>query len=272
MEHHLPAEFLTRKVKIAVVGAGGTGSQLMTGLARLHLALIALGHPFGIDVELFDDDIVTESNIGRQAFYASDIGNYKAPTIVNRINMGFGLNWSSSIERVSGNSRFSQFSMVIGCVDNRRARHAILEACTRGSTRYWLDTGNRLSDGQCILGEIDRGRGYKTDHIRLPHVADLYPEMIDASLDDTDELPSCGLADALEKQSLFINSAMTLWACNLLFELFRYGKISYHGNFINLKSGKTVPLMVDPEIWKRMGYEGSEIPEGQLAEDPEVLY
>ena len=254
MEHHLPAEFLTRKIFIAVIGAGGTGSQLMTGLVRLHLALIALGHPHGIEVTLFDDDIVTESNIGRQAFYPSDIGHYTASTIVNRINMGFGLAWESELERVSETTSFTKYRIVIGCVDNRRARKAILEACQRSSVRYWLDTGNRLSDGQCILGEVGRGYGLEGEGVRLPNVADLYPEMIDPSLDETDEMPSCGLADALEKQSLFINSAMTLWACNLLFEFFRYGKISYHGNFINLKSGKTAPLMIDPEVWKRMGY------------------
>lgn len=256
MEHQLPANFLTQAVKVAVIGAGGSGSQMVTGLARLHQALIAFGHPGGLDVTLFDDDTVSTTNIARQAFYPSDIGQYKAPVIVNRVNMGFGLNWHSRIERVTGNTSLGYFQLIIGCVDSSLARKAILESADRSGSHYWLDLGNRLSDGQCVLGEFQRPSWSGRMLNRLPHIADLYPDMIDPTLDDLDETPSCSLAEALEKQSLFINTAMTLWACNLLFELFRYGKITYHGNFINLKSGKTSPLMIDPEVWKRMGYVG----------------
>ena len=32
-------------VTVSVIGAGGTGSQVVTGLARMSVALQALGHP-----------------------------------------------------------------------------------------------------------------------------------------------------------------------------------------------------------------------------------
>jgi hypothetical protein len=40
-------------------------------------------------------------------------------------------------------------------------------------------------------------------------------------------------------------------ALALLARLFRYGEISYHGGIINLTTGATSVLRIDPECWKR---------------------
>jgi PRTRC genetic system ThiF family protein len=251
--HQIDPNLLNGKVQVAVIGAGGTGSQLMNNLVRLHLALIALGHPGGLHVTLWDDDIVSAANVGRQSFYPGDIGSPKASTIVNRINMAFQLNWSSQVQRLNGESALKA-QIVIGCVDNRKARLAILEAAKRNRVHYWLDCGNRLGDGQVVLGEVCPTLVRKGNGPRLPHAADLYPELIDPAQDATDDVPSCSLADALEKQSLFINTSVAMFACNILTELFRHGQIAYHGIFVNLKSGRTSPLQVSEEVWKRFGY------------------
>jgi PRTRC genetic system ThiF family protein len=251
--HQIDPNLLNGKVQVAVIGAGGTGSQLMNNLVRLHLALIALGHPGGLQVTLWDDDIVSAANVGRQSFYPGDIGSPKASTIVNRINMAFQLNWSSQVQRLNGESALKA-QIVIGCVDNRKARLAILEAAKRNRVHYWLDCGNRLGDGQVVLGEVCPTLVRQGKGPRLPHAADLYPELIDPAQDATDDVPSCSLADALEKQSLFINTSVAMFACNILTELFRHGQIAYHGIFVNLKSGRTSPLQVSEEVWKRFGY------------------
>jgi PRTRC genetic system ThiF family protein len=251
--HQIHPQLLNRQVQVAVIGAGGTGSQLMNNLVRLHLALIALGHPGGLHVTLWDDDTVSEANVGRQSFYPGDIGSAKAATIINRINLAFQLNWSSRVERIDSNSVLKA-QIVIGCVDNRKARLAILQAAQRNRVQYWLDCGNRLGDGQVVLGEVCPLLAKERKVPRLPHASDLYPELIDPTQDVTDDVPSCSLADALEKQSLFINTSVAMFACNILTELFRHGQIAYHGIFVNLKSGRTSPLQVSEEVWKRFGY------------------
>ena len=63
----------------SVIGAGGTGSQMLMGLAQLHTAMIALGHPGGLDVTVIDSDQVSEANVGRQMFYPSDVGLCRRP-------------------------------------------------------------------------------------------------------------------------------------------------------------------------------------------------
>lgn len=251
-KHKLHADLLTRMVRVAVIGAGGTGSKLIMELARLHVAMRALGHPHGLQVTLWDDDYFSDANVGRQCF-PCDVGHPKASTLIHRINAGYGLNWKSQLSRLTG-SECLDADIVIGCVDNRLARKAIISAAFNARSHYWLDCGNKLDSGQVILGEINTCRYAKKSDVRLPHAGDLFPELIDASLDQEDDTPSCSLQDALDKQSLYINGHMALSACNLLSELFKHGEISYHGVFVNLKLGRTSPLQVDMDTWKRFNY------------------
>jgi PRTRC genetic system ThiF family protein len=255
MIHNIKPDLLKRAVKITLVGAGGTGSHVLRRLATIHLAMVELGHPAGLDVTVVDPDTVSKTNVGRQNFYPSDVGQSKAAILVNRCNMLMQTKWRAAQIRVTETSRFEDSpDIVIGCVDNRKGRAAIL-ASLRSSiynSAYYMDIGNREHDGQVILGQVVSSR-FKLEN-RLPHIADLFPEIVDASLDDTDDTPSCSLAEALERQSLFINDSMANAACNMLWELFRYGRISHHGQFVNIKSGRVTPLAVDPEAWKRFGY------------------
>jgi len=255
MVHYIKSELLTRGVKVLLVGAGGTGSHMLRHLATMHLAMVELGHPEGLDVVVADPDVVSKSNVGRQNFYPSDIGHAKAEILVNRCNLTMQTGWKAEQQLITSNTPLNKFDLVIGCVDNRKGRAAIVKALSKNyrSSTYYLDIGNREHDGQIILGQVSSKNEVTKN--RLPHVADLFPEIIDEALDDKDDAPSCSLAEALEKQSLFINLTMANMACNMLWELFRYGQISYHGQFVNIKSGRITPLEINAETWKRFGYE-----------------
>ena len=45
-------------VTVALIGAGGTGSQVLSCLVRIDMALSGLGHP-GLHVTVYDPDRVT---------------------------------------------------------------------------------------------------------------------------------------------------------------------------------------------------------------------
>jgi PRTRC genetic system ThiF family protein len=256
LAHRLPAALLAREVKVLLVGAGGTGSRILEKLVCLHRALVAKGHPGGLSVTVVDPDTVSPANIGRQAFYPGDIGCFKADVLVNRANMALGdRRWTSVRARVDTRSGLDGFDLVIGAVDNRSARLGILrglENCLGGS-RYWLDTGNRANDGQVVLGQVPSRKRTTDDRLRLPHIGELYPQLIDPAVQDADDGPSCSLAEALDKQSLYINSAVSDFAMNLLWLLFTQGQIDTHGAFINLQRMMVTPLRVDPAVWGRFG-------------------
>src|SRR5579859_8133202 len=96
IEHQIPSVLLQRKVQVTVVGCGGTGSTIAAGLPYLHQAMLARGHPHGLDVTLIDGDRITRTNCVRQPFSESEIGLYKATVLATRINLFWGLNWKAA--------------------------------------------------------------------------------------------------------------------------------------------------------------------------------
>jgi PRTRC genetic system ThiF family protein len=257
MKHRIHPEMITRQAKILLVGAGGTGSRILGHLVDLHLSLKAKGHPSGLHVTVIDADRVSPSNIGRQAFYPADVGRSKALTLVNRANMALNGDtvWRGLEAMLVPESDVSGFDLVIGAVDSRRGRLAILrslENCSSGC-RYWLDFGNRIDDGQVILGEVT-SRKRKTDaDDRLPHAGELYPELIDPTYEPKEDIPSCSLAEALEKQALFVNPTLAVQGMALLGQLFTTDGIEVQGVFVNLKRMTVLPMKIDPQMWDRFG-------------------
>lgn len=257
IEHAIHRPLLNERVKVVVVGAGGTGSALMPRLMQLHFALLALGHPGGLHVTLYDDDTVSPANIGRQCFFPQDVGQRKATLIVNRLNQCWGTNWVAVPKKLKKSDKVNA-DIMIGCVDSRKGRAAIIGASS-GYHCYYIDAGNNENTGQVIIGELYQGN---RKAVRLPHVADLFPDMVNADLDAKDDKPSCSVAEALEKQSLVINNTMANEIYNLLWMLFRNGKLNYMGKFVNLETGTARPIALDTEVWRRMGYQ---VPEQESA-------
>lgn len=252
MNHLIANKLLNRRVEVALVGCGGVGSQVLTGLARLHTAMLALGHPGGLKVTAYDADAVSESNVGRQLFSPSDVGVNKAVLLTHRLNTFFGLDWSGNPCFFPSAQRVSTPDIIISCVDTKASRRGIAAYCKRSSVSYWMDMGNNLADGQIIMGQPGFGRKLRKDEQTiLPTVTDLYPAIMDETQPEEEDAPSCSLAESLERQDLFIGQSIATFGLQLLWTLFRHGEADIHGYFVNLKSGRVSPLAVDPETWKR---------------------
>ena len=95
-EHTIPSLLLEKTVRITVVGCGGTGSAVASGLPYLHQAMLALGHPGGLDVTFIDGDRISRINCVRQPFSESEIGLHKATVLATRINLFWGLGWKGT--------------------------------------------------------------------------------------------------------------------------------------------------------------------------------
>ena len=115
----------------------------------------------------------------------------------------------------------------------------------------WLDLGKNADSGQFVLGQPENQRN-KTRDLRLPTASELSPELIDAKLDKKDRLPPCSAFEALERQEPFVNQTLAYQALAMPARLFRYGRFSYHGAFLNLRNGRTTSVAVDPAVWRRM--------------------
>lgn len=241
-------------VEVNVIGAGGTGCQVLTSLARISCSLRQLGHP-GLHVNVIDGDIVTKANLGRQLFSTAEVGLNKAVVLATRINRFFGFDWDAVKENYPYDG-CSTANVTITCVDNVKARIEIgkflRENIKPKASRdhdmtkpyYWLDFGNTADTGQVVLGticDVEQPKKSKSDAVGNLKCVD---EMFDLTqVKDEDSGPSCSLAEALRKQDLFINSTIAQFGCNILWKLFS-GSIENQGVFLNLKTLNTNPINI----------------------------
>ncbi len=249
----------TNPIEVNLIGAGGTGSKVLTALMEMSHSLTELGHA-GLQVRLWDDDIITEANLGRQRFAPSETGLYKSVALINRVNRFMGTNWKAETRKFERNNfgglpENAKATIYITCVDNVQARFDIAEMLkamskrrmSRDEPKYWLDFGNSQQTGQVILstiGEIKQPNSEKYQTVAsLPMVTDEFGELLKQS-EQSDDTPSCSLAEALEKQDLYINSTLAQMGCSLLWSMFRYGMTENRGFFLNLKNFQTQPLKV----------------------------
>jgi PRTRC genetic system ThiF family protein len=254
--HFIAPELLnpTNPIEVCLIGAGGTGSQVLTALARMSHSLQALGHA-GFQITLWDDDVITEANRGRQLFAECEVGVTKAAALITRCNRFFGTGWKTVNKKFDGKAAHAKAAIYISCVDTVAARFDIANVLQdAGSSRhysnaprYWMDFGNGKDTGQVVLSTIGKVKQPKSELYQaeesLPFVTDEFGELLRQSETDSDA-PSCSLAEALDKQDLFINSALAQMGCAMLWQLFRNGMATQRGLFLNIADFRAVPLPV----------------------------
>lgn len=251
-------------VTINVIGVGGTGSQVLNSLARMNSALQALGHA-GIYVRAIDPDKVSEANMGRQLFSPADVDQYKCNVLIARINRFFGTDWEAIPELYS--EKCPSANITISCVDSGKARKEIYSVLKKPLEKkktvyahvtvvdsvqpyetayYWMDFGNNQDRGQVVLGTIKNIVQPKSEFTTvgvLPCVNKLHPAIF-KDIKGDDQGPSCSLAEALQKQDLFINTNLANMGLAILWKLFREAKIGYHGLYLNLQNLTANPIKI----------------------------
>ena len=248
----------TNPISVNLIGAGGTGSQVLTALARMSHALTELNHA-GLSVRLWDDDVITEANLGRQLFAESELGLHKSVALINRTNRFFGTDWKAETQKFERDylnklPENATASIFISCVDSVKSRFEIAEILNelkidkgyyRNQSKYWMDFGNSQFTGQVLLstvGNIRQPNSEKFETVEnLPFVTEEFGELLIQS-ETEDDTPSCSLAEALEKQDLFINSTLAQMGSSLLWNLFRNGLTQNRGFFLNLKNFQSQPI------------------------------
>lgn len=247
-----------RRVSVAVIGCGGTGSVVAGLLAWLDKALRTDQRGY-LDVTLFDAGVVRPANLVRQPYSANEIGRPKSVVLADRLNSYHGTRWEAVPSMVTRKTTFRDLGMprlVISCVDTRAARAEVARVLEdAGEPLYWLDFGNGVREGQYVLGEVYPSRsryyGRTLPKDRLPTVAELFPQAVDPALDSPDDGPSCSAAEALASQGPFANQSVAVPGLSLLEVLLRQDEIHHHGAFIDAAHGYSTPLLIQPRLWAR---------------------
>lgn len=245
---NLPPDWATRKINIALAGCGGTGSEMIDELYRMHNLLVALGGE-GFHVVAFDPDTVSNSNIGRQRFWPVDVGFPKAEILIERINNFGGLNWEYELSPFEPEWLERGVDILVSCTDTASFRARVGEYGRLHANDFgclWLDCGNDTFEGNVVLGHCG---GMNTQYI--PNVFDLYPSL--STMND-DNAPSCSTAEAVSRQDFGINRSVAREGANILWHLIRHGRLEHHCSFLNLREGRVSSIPIDPDQWALFGY------------------
>ena len=255
--HFAPKYFSnpTHPITITLIGVGGTGSLILSRLARIDYALKNLNHP-GLFVIAFDNDIVEKNNIGRQNFNINDIGENKAFALISKINNNFGLNWKAVKENYTTKvANPLTTNIIISCVDSGKFRDSFndwflsndkMNVSDYKTPYYWLDLGNSRKKGQIILGSLEIEQPTSENYTSISKLETIIELFGKTEQHDTLEIQgnSCSYNGKLQQQSLFINDAISVYASDLLFELINEKMLQKQGLFLNLENFKSNPIKI----------------------------
>ena len=185
------------------------------------------------------------------------MGLNKAVSLVTRINRFFGYAWTAEPQcfPTRNFSEDSTANIIITCTDNIRSRLTLWKFLKKvrkenfsdhSAPIYWMDFGNSQTKGQVIIGTVREKvlQPSSQEYIPMPKMNVITEEVDYAKIKEKESGPSCSLAEALEKQDLFINSILAHIGCDLLWKMFKEGKTLYRGAYVNLETLKVTAIPV----------------------------
>ncbi len=129
-----------KRLRVTVVGAGNTGSQLLLQISGLGLR----------EIKIIDRDIVELSNLQRHMVYSeADIGEPKATAAADFLKSRLGY-LSTRVEGIAADVRFAELpesDYIFSCVDNVSARRVLLRHCLEKRIPL-MDTGLEFYESQ----------------------------------------------------------------------------------------------------------------------------
>lgn len=245
-----PAHWLTARIRIALIGCGGTGSALLDGLCALDVTLRQLGHP-GFQIVCFDRDAVSAHVVGRQRFTHADVGLNKATLLAHRMGLFYRTDISAVPDHYGPRSRCSA-DLYITATDSAPLR-AAFPSWHRHMRAVWADCGNGERGGQMIWGSL----GTRPDEEGyLPNVLDLYPELSDSAFQASQaDIPTCSAEESLRAQSFPVNRAVAGYAVDMLWQLIRHGSAPHNGVLFTVSPPSVSLIHANAASWAQFGWQ-----------------
>ena len=232
------------RLRLVLVGCGGTGSWLAPSVARI--ARLQRDQGREVEVIFFDHDEVEPKNIPRQNFCDAELGRNKAVTLAARFSAAWGVEISAIPRRFNEDNfhpEYESLTLLIGCVDNAAARKEMNKAAD-WSGACWLDCGNEESSGQVVVGsETDAGdlEGAFTPSCKickkLPAPSLVAPDLLEARPEElAASKVSCAEIAVANAQSLAVNQMVASVATDYLLRLLT-GGLKRFATYFDLESG-----------------------------------
>ena len=215
---HAYLPFAGRKADIICVGAGGTGGNIVKELIPLML------RNEGLSLTIIDGDRVEEKNLERQAFSQGDILAFKSQALADKIKKAYPMlekrvfAVTEYIDIVDQIPQARQYPILIGAVDNHRARQIFVQWFQMQKDGVWIDAANEFEYGEVVVSIRAAGKNIS------PLRSDLFPEVLTDSSPSASEL-SCGAVNKTSPQHQLTNLVAAGTVMTVLEEAFEEGRI-----------------------------------------------
>lgn len=165
-----------------VIGTGGTGGYVATQLARI---VYSLKNKKSIDLVYIDGDFVEPKNLLRQHFIQQDLNKNKAQVLADRYSKAFQIPIRYCDEYISSVDQLKNIfkdlgvglPIVVGCVDNNKARKVMHQFFEDTSDIIYIDAGNEEFDGQVVMGIKKYGS------VEMPPIGTVYPDIFESEVE-----------------------------------------------------------------------------------------
>jgi PRTRC genetic system ThiF family protein len=237
------------RLRLILVGCGGTGSWLAPSVARI--ARLQRDQGRQVEVAFYDHDHVEAKNIPRQHFCDAELGRNKAVTLAARYSAAWGVEIAAVPKRFNAANvatNHNTLTIVVGCVDNAAARSEIAGVVGRWVDHrmpvWWLDCGNDESSGQVIAGSDINLQAFEGSFTpsckickRLPAPSLVAPDLLQPRPEEllASKL-SCAEIQLANAQSLAVNQIVASVATDYLLRLVG-GGLKRFATFFDLSSG-----------------------------------
>lgn len=211
---------------ICVVGCGGTGGNLIKELGRF-LKFFAVPEKTWY-LSLIDGDRVEEKNGSRQPFLAQDVQQMKALVMREGLVECLGLPgdnvyaYPSYITNVSQLQKWNashdsygyctKIKVLVGCVDNHRARQVMHEYYSQCRDIVYVDAANEYDSGEVVIGVRLKGKEL------CPPRAFYFPEVL-TDMGKTAVEESCGVVNISSPQHIVTNLCAAQHALSVIVRL-----------------------------------------------------
>jgi PRTRC genetic system ThiF family protein len=264
-----------KRVTITLVGCGGTGSHIASGLVSIAQALRE--RSIAVDMLFIDPDRVEVKNVGRQLFSSGDVGEAKSEVLAGRLNAAFGERIMSAVRGVDAldilpspirrGAGGEVLHLVIGAVDNPAARAIIADVVKSANGQlWWLDCGNENHSGQVLLGNTATNAALRGAIAlgmvdRLPAPSALYPDLVKTpKAKKTKRGSSCAELTASGEQSLMINRLMAAYTLSMLTDFLVTRDLKFFGVALDAQWGGMRTYTIDaPTIAEACGLTVSDV-------------
>lgn len=253
----------TPRVRIALIGCGGTGSHLAGSLAITCKTLEARGKHARLLV--CDGDYVEPRNLDRQVFTPQEAEkrlNKAFCTGIRCAEMGVKVEivdhelTSACLQPLE-----DELTIIVGAVDTPEGRQVMagyldLNREKEAPWFWWLDCGCQFNSGQIILGSRNQQDQLERSFLvhpycqETPSAALIHPELLQPKKRrsiENDRL-SCAERAALNQQSLTVNQVAAAYAATIVNRMLT-GSLFYWGLYFDLEIGSNQVLYNLPEAF-----------------------